>query len=345
MEISREVLISDLEQVKEGLSSREYIEQSSCFAFKDGMVMTFNDEIACRKPTQLGITGAVQAGPLLSILQKISDDTLQVIEKEGEVEFRGRGKRFGVVKESNIFLPIDRVETPGESDWRDLPREFIEGITQVIHCVGRDESHFILTCVHITPEYVEACDNLQLMRYSCKSKIEEEFLVRGDSISPITNLGMTAIALTNDWVHFRNEEGLIYSIRKYKEKYPSLDSVIEMGGSWITFPPGLKEVCERAAIVAREKADDVTIRIRVKDKIIQVIGEGVSGWYKEIKKVGYYDGQPIEFLIHPYLMMYIAENYTQARITNDRMKIEGDGWVYVTVLGKDKGEEEEEEEE
>ena len=55
-----------LEAVSPGLATREAIEQSSCFVFKDGRVMTFNDEVACSIDCELGFDGAVAAKPLRS---------------------------------------------------------------------------------------------------------------------------------------------------------------------------------------------------------------------------------------------------------------------------------------
>jgi len=46
MKINRQEFLDSLEMVKAGLSPREFIEQSSCFAFKEGEVLTFNDESA-----------------------------------------------------------------------------------------------------------------------------------------------------------------------------------------------------------------------------------------------------------------------------------------------------------
>jgi hypothetical protein len=75
-QVNREVLLQQLESVQAGLSSREIIEQSSCFVFKDGNVVTFNDEVSCSRPCELGsFTGAVQAAPLLSIREMLAGKT------------------------------------------------------------------------------------------------------------------------------------------------------------------------------------------------------------------------------------------------------------------------------
>lgn len=332
MKINREKFLNALELVKAGLSSREFIEQSSCFVFQDHTVMTFNDEVACRMSVDADILGAVQASSLLSILGKLDDPELLVRENDkGELEFRGKNKGFGVTKESEIFLPIDRVETPEK--WHSLPKEFTEAIGLVHHCVSSDESKFVLTCVHIHPDYVEACDNHQLMRCCISTGLKRSVLVRGSSLRAITQLGMDQIALTKSWIHFKNQDGLIYSCRRYTEDYPALDKVIELKGHPIVIPKGLAEASDRAAVFASDKSGDPLVTISLESGRIRLVGEGVSGWYKEVKKVAY-EGPPMQFVIAPELLKHISERYKEAVVGENKLKVSSGGWEYVTVLGQ-----------
>lgn len=304
----------------------------NCYAFKDGMVMTFNDEIACRMETGLDITGAVQAQALLGILEKLDDPELKVRENDkGELEFRGKRKAFGITKDAEIFLPIDKVETP--KDWKELSKEFTEAVALVQHCVSTDESRFLLTCIHLHPEYVESCDNLQIIRVDLKTGLKESILVRGTSLAHITSLAMDKIALTKSWIHFKNQQGLIFSCRRYSEDYPSLDKLIDFKGHSIVIPKGLAAASDRAAVFATDKAGDPLMSVTISNGVIRILGEGLSGWYKEVKKVAY-EGPPLEFLIAPELLKHISAQYSDAQITDTKLKVLGGSWVYCTVLGQ-----------
>ena len=336
MRVKREDLLNDLNAVKAGLSPREFIEQSSCFVFQDGMVMTFNDEVACRKKIGIKVTGAVPAANLLAILEKMDDDILKVEENEkGELEFRGKRKRFGVTKDSDIFLPIDRVEMP--SEWHELKPLMVKAIDKVRQCVSGDESRFTLTCIHLHPEFVEACDNLQIMRCQVKTGLPQEILIRGSSMSSATSLGMDEISITNTWIHFRNSDnGLIFSCRRYDDQYPKLDEFMKIKGHKITIPRGLKEASERASIFAADKSGEPSVRVSISNGLIRLTGEGLSGWYEEKKKVAY-EGPSMQFLIAPGLLSDIAEHYTDAEMTSDKLRMMGQEdrlrWEYITVLG------------
>lgn len=342
MKINREDLLNDLATVRPGLSQREFLEQSSCFIFQSGRVITFNDEISCRRKVELGITGAVQAAPLISILEKMDDEDLEVRENEkGELEFKGKRKAFGITMESEIHLPVDKVEQPEK--WHDLPKEFTEAIGLTKHCVSTDESNFKLCCIHLAPEWVESCDNLQILRVSIKTGLKRSVLVRGTSLGHIVSLAMDKIALTESWIHFKNQDGLVFSCRRHTEEYHSLDKILKFKGHPIVIPKGVAEACNRAAVFAMDKAGDPLCEVRLKDGVIRIEGRGLSGWFKEVRRVSY-DGPPMEFVIAPELLKKISENYQNAEITEKKLKVVGGSWVYCSVLGLKQDEEEETEE-
>lgn len=343
MKINRESFLNDLNMVKAGLSPRELIEQSSCYIFQNRMVYTFNDEVSCRKEIGLNITGAVQSTTLLSILEKMEDEELKVRENEnGELEFRGKGKGFGITKDAEIFLPIDRVEVPEK--WKDLPKEFTEAVGMVGHCVSMDESKFILTCIHLHPDYVEATDNLQIMRCNVVTGLKESVLIRGTSLAHITSLAMDKFSLTKSWIHFKNEQGLIFSCRRYSENYPELQKFLTFKGHKIVIPKGLMEASDRAGVFAVDKTGDPLIEVSLREGKIRITGKGLTGWYKEVRSVAY-GGPPLAFVISPELLKQISEKHSDAELTEDKLKVVGGSWVYVTVLGRPDEEKEEEKEE
>lgn len=333
MKITRENFLNDLEMVKAGLSPREMIQQSSCFIFQDGMVMTFNDEVACRKEIGIqSIEGAVQATALLAILGKLDDENLRIRQNEkGELEFRGKSNGFGVTMEKEIFLPIDKVEMPEK--WKTLPKEFTEAIGLVQHCVSTDETRFDLKCIHLHPEWIEACDNHQIMRCHLETGLKSPILVQGTSLAPITDLAMDKYALTSSWIHFKNQSGLIYSCRRYDEKYPEMTKNIQFKGHTITIPKGMAKAAERAAVFAQDRMGDPLVSVYLSQGRIKITGDGLAGWYKEMRKINY-DGPSMEFLIAPNLLKHVSERYSDAVLTPDKLKVEGGGWVYVTVLGR-----------
>lgn len=333
MRHDRDTLLRRLEAVAPGLAVREAVEQSSCFVFKDGRVVTFNDEIACSIECDIGFEGAVAAKPLIELLGKMVETVIDisVAENGAEVIIKGKRRRAGITIEAAITLPISVVEAP--SKWADVDPEFADAISVVQQCASKDQNKFHLTCIHITPDLVEACDNFQIARYPVSTGLAAECLVKKDSLKHIVGLGMTEVSETKTWLHFRNPSGLVLSVRREKLDFEDLDSILDMKGTHTTLPGGLAEAIEKAQIFSGENSENNVVIVELRTGQLRLRGEGASGWYEERKDVKW-EGEPLSFNIAPKLLVDITTRTNDCYLTPGRLKIDGGKFVYVTCLGK-----------
>lgn len=331
MRINRLRLLQQLECVEPGLSTREVTEQSSCVVFQEGRVFTFNDEVSCSAECDLDAHGAVHAAPLLSILRKLVEDEIDVEVGEDEMKIIGKRRSIGLRMESQILLPIGAVKPPKR--FTDLHPEFCEAVNIVQQCASKNEAFFNVTCVHVHPNWVEACDNYQLSRYDLETGVKQPFLVRRDAIKHIQQLGMTQFGETESWVHFRNTNGLVMSCRRYVEQYPDLSKLLKVKGSKMTLPKGLTEAVERASIFSAENTEQDEVMVDLSPGRVRVRGTGISGWYKETRKINY-DGAPLSFMIPPQLFITIVKRFNDCEVTKDKLKVDGGKFIYVTTLGE-----------
>lgn len=329
--IQREELLEKLESVQPGLSTREIIEQSSCFVFQDGHVMTYNDEIACSQVCDIGVTGAVRSAALLAILRKLQEDELEISQEANELKLVGKRRECGIACEAEVHLPINSVEKP--TKWKDLPADFLEAVELCQHCASHDESQFVLTCIHITPEYVEACDNAQLTRVRFATGFKSSILIRRDSLKHIPTLGMSQFSETETWIHFRNSSGLVLSCRRFVEDFHDLSGLIAFKGEPLVIPKGLGDAADKASVFSSENAEDSQVLVELRPEKVRITGQGASGWYKEVRKLSY-SGPSLSFMIAPALLIDITKKYNEATITDGRLKVEGPDkkWVYVSCL-------------
>jgi DNA polymerase III sliding clamp (beta) subunit (PCNA family) len=336
--VKREELFGKLQSVQPGLTAKEVIDQSSCLVFTPGMIMTYNDEVSCRTPYEAleEFTGAVKAKPLLELLGKLPEDEVELEEDGGELHVMGVGSRreAGIRMEKEILSAAGSVELPEE--WSPLPESFPEALELVSACAGTDDSRFNMTCVHFHPKFIEACDNLQLARYRLRLPVQE-CIVKQTSLKQINTLGMTEIAQTGSWLHFRNASGLILSCRMYKEDkggdlYPDMSGVLNIGESpaEATLPGGLAEEVERAKIFSAEGNDD-KILVELRPGKMRVKGQGASGWFSVTKKMTY-TGPSMEFLISPKLLIEITKKGNTCEVAPERMRIQGERYTYISCL-------------
>lgn len=330
MRVSREELAKALSCVSPGLSKHGIVEQSKCFVFTGGKVRTFNEEITCSMQSPLGsFEGAVESGSFLTILNKLIEEELDVDFAEGEIILKGKKRRVGLSCEQDILLPFDSVEEP--EDWKPLNEEFPEAIGLTKDCTSADESKFALTCIHLTPNYIEATDNYHMLRYKTKTPIAEPVLVRSSSIRHLVDLGMTEIAETQSWIHFRNTSGLIFACRRWVDPYPEFPGFIKVAGTKVTLPGGLAEAIEKAEIFSSDNADSNIVTVSLKNDVMRIEGRGIHGWYQEAKKMQY-SGDPITFAVLPKLFRKLSSYSHECLVDTNRLVVSAGRFVYATCL-------------
>lgn len=331
MRVNREELLRSLSLVGPGLATREVVEQSASFCFTGGKVMTFNDEIACSVACPLAIEGAVAAAPMVALLSKLTEAEVDINIKGEQLIVAGTGKRSGLPMQAQVVLPIDTVDAPEEDGWAALDGGFCEAMDLVVQCVSGSDERFDLTCVHIQPDYVEACDSYQFSRYPIATGVSEACLVRGKSVKNIVGLGMNAIAETASWLHFRNASGLVMSCRKWAEAYPDFTCLMDWEGVQTVLPGGLAEMAAKAEIFSSDNFEGNHVQISLLPNQLRIKGKGPTGWYEERCPIKY-DGTPLEFLIAPKLLASLTGKSQECEVTEGKLRINTGKATYIACL-------------
>ncbi len=333
MRVKREDLLTELTSVKPGLSVKDELMQSGCFVFRKGKVITFNEEICCKRPSSLKIEGAVKAHSLLMVLEKTKKEYLDLEVQEGQLVLQMKKASAGVVMEKEIELPVSMVDDP--EDWHSASDTFIKAMGMVRHCAGKDPSKFYLMCVHIGDKWVEAADNLQIARYRVETGVSEDVLLLAKSAGIIADdmREVSEFSITKSFIHFRNSEGLVISCRRYLEDFPQLGKHLKFEGQNVVLPKGAAEAAETAEIFSREYKDYNKVKVTISPGGMKIRSDGMTGWYTASKRLDY-EGESLEFGIAPQLLSNLVTKYTDFVITPDRLKVKSEEgkFTYITVL-------------
>lgn len=337
--INRIEFMQALESVVPGLTPKAVQEQSNCFAFLDGQVKTYNEEIACSHPTKLpdDFRCAVRAKELLTLVQKLPEDEIDIALEGGEFIINGKRKQAGLVCDVEISLPVEMVEPP--TTWKKLDPEFSEAVDIVQHCAGKDiEKDYVFACVHIHPSWLEACDRIQMVRYNLETPISKPALVRRDTLKHLVAMGMVKVSETDNWIHFKNPSGLVFSCRRYLDaSYKDLSVIFAeklKNAEPIAFPKGLSEAVEKAEIFSQENAEKSQNKVTVElsPGKLKLRGQGTNGWYTETKKIAW-QGERMLFTINPKLLSELVKKHNECLITKERLKVDGGKFMYLSCLG------------
>lgn len=335
--VQRESMLQKLHSVRAGLDRSDVVEQSACFVFQRGKLMTYNDEAAAVMKSGLPKTfeGAVDGTPLLALLTSIPDDELDMEMSETQLTVRGKKRTANVRRHKTITLPIDAVDKPDEGAWQTLHENFANAVEMVLACVAKEDARFDLTCIHITPKWIESYNIYQMTRYRMKTGCASPSLVHPNSIKHIIPLGMTEFAESEAWLHFRNKSGLMVSCRRYTQQFPDLSGPLDFSGEPATLPKAIGEEGELAAIFAKDNTDSDSVMVVLKPGRLRVKGVGVYGDYDSgPMKLLNYNGEERIFMIDAKLLVEVIKRHTDCQIGENRLRIDGGKWTYITSLGK-----------
>jgi len=331
--MKKQDLLTALETVKPGLAAKEMIEQSTSFAFMNGRVVTYNDEISLSHPVEdLEIEGAIQADELYKLLNKLKEDEIEVEIKGGELLLKSGKTKAGLTLQQEITLPLEEIGETGK--WKTLPEGFLNHIRFAMTCCSRDMSRPVLTCVHVSKEgVIEGSDGFRITRCQLEKEMPiKTFLLPVSAAIQVVRLEPTKIATGDGWIHFQTTEGTVLSCRVFEDDYPDTKKFMEVEGVEIVLPKTIEDILDRAAIFAkRDHFLDESVTLTIEDKKVLVESKSDAGWFKESVRMRY-DDSPITFSITPYLLRDILKETSTCVLCEDRLKFEGAGWEHITTL-------------
>jgi DNA polymerase III sliding clamp (beta) subunit (PCNA family) len=297
--------------------------------------MTYNDEICCRTKSSLpeDVKGAVPAKPLFALLRKLAATEIKISFDENKFTVLGKNEGSDIAMDSNVMLSLDKIEKPGK--WTSIADGFADAITMVQECASKDETKFACTCIHVHPDWLEAMDSHQLIRYRIKTKVSERMLIRRDSLKHIIPLGMTHFSETETWMHFKNPTGLILSCRRDAEQFQDISKELNTSeGFKASIPKGIGAAVEKAKIFSSDDKDNDEIKVELRPGAVRITGQSDKGRYWKKMKLKY-EGKPMKFLIASEVLLDLSKKHHECIITsgdNPRLRVKGDRYVYVTCL-------------
>lgn len=331
MKTKKSELLKVLESVKDGLSGRELIEQSTHFIFKDKMVSTYNDNIAVHSQVELDIEGAVPSKELLSLLYKWRTEDIIVSVRDKELRIEGNKTSAGIVMEEKIELPIDEIR-PKKVKWKELPEGFLKGIGFCCFSAAKESVDVILSNLHINGELAESCDNFRITQYKIGGEIKDDILISVSAARALSKHNVSEYSMGDGWIHFRDKDsGFIYSCRSFSERYPDLNKFVEVKGSPIKFPSALRTTLDTAKIFSQDDSNRELISISTSGKDLTVSSKNDHGWVTETIEIPN-EIKKVSFQVDPDILKDILSVTTKAIVSDSAIKFKTKDFVHVISL-------------
>ena len=333
MKINRTELQNALEKVRPGLANKEVIEQSTSFAFMDGRVVTYNDEISISHPvTGLDIKGAVKAQELYQFLGKLSKDEIHVKAEENQIRIKAGKATAGLTLQQEIRLPIEEV---GEiEDWYQLPDKFIEALQFCAPSCSKNMAQPVLTCINACGDgRIESSDGYRVTRYDLSESLPiNTSLIPARSVNELVKYDIQQVSEGQGWVHFKTGDGTVFSCRVFEDNYPDIENILTFEGTEVGLPDGMADALKRGQIFAKgEFGLDAMIDVSIEAKKMTISAQQDYGWFQEEVAVEH-DSDPLHFRTNPVFLCEMLEKTNHCIVGKDRIKFKGNEWIHVIAL-------------
>lgn len=333
MKINKAELLTALEVVKPGIQSRETVDQATAFAFINGRVVTYNDDISLSHPVKdLELEGAVQAKELYAILKKMKGDEVEFEKENNSIIFKSGRAKADLTIQEEIRMPLGEI---GEiKGWKKLPEDFCHFLKFAMATCVKDLARPMLVGVNVREDgFMESSDNRRLTRCELGEGMPvPDFILPASSCKEVVKLKPTKIAHSVDWVHFKTKSGSQLSCRILADTFPKVEKFFDFEGLVIEFPSTMMEVIDRAAVFSKQEDElKEEMEIILKKNRVTVKARNDSGGFEESVNMKYKD-DPFSFLIIPYLLQDILKEGNTCTVGDKMLQFEGAGWKYVSVL-------------
>jgi len=280
-------------------------------------------------PFEADFECAVPAAPLMAALSKYNTTELEMTVEGGELRLKSGRKKNGIKIHKDITIPLDALQPPEE--YKPVHPDFPSALGLTCSSCGKNASEYIMTCVHITDEVVEACDRFQITQYNLKAGMGE-FLIPGVSAKLLSNVKMTKAGLSNSWFYCLTDEGVTYACRTYKEQYPNIHDIINKNGVAIDFPTSLIDTLNSAAVFTDSGISDGVVQIVVKDGVLTVSSKNNDGWFEEATDE--VDCADIMFVINPKFFATLLTHGSSCKASDNMLVVENEYYTHIACLQK-----------
>lgn len=329
--MKRTEVLEVLKKVKAGSVNSKVIEGMAYLFFSGKNISTFNDSISIQHPFKTDFSLFAKADDLFNILSKSSVEDIELKENKGKLNIKAKGINVNLVSLVDNEI-TERLETITKAikkikKWDTLPDNFCNCISLCSFATDKDGDKTI-SCVRVYDDIVIATDNERVAKATLDNKVEPMF-IKASEISKLTAMKPKKYATSKAWIHFKNDDGCIFSIRKVKGEFPDMLSVFDFKGTKISIPSKVLEGTEIASALVDSVSPSIKVTIQKGHMIISVKSEYGSITHKSKLK---YKGKTIEFTINPLFLKEMLSHSTTIDITDGRAKLETDNFAMVTSL-------------
>ena len=319
MKVNRLELRNILAALRPGLAKREFVAQLTHFMFLPEEIVTYNDKVCLIHPYETTENPfSIKGEEFFRIIDGMTDDEITIIVEETKIKIRSKSTSatMKILGEDLNKLPESIAELKkGQKGWKELPEDFLEGISLCSFSTSPDLSKGIMACVWIIGDTCYSLDHARSSRFKMSSEMPDTLYLIGKECAELVKFPVTEYCTDEKWAHFRTEDGVVFSCMPMKGSYP-LEKVnaaydTALHSSMVQLPKELKSIVDSVVVLAGLLENNVGrwIELTLQDDELFVKATSELG---EVEKTipCKYDADPISLRLNVKFLSQILDKAT-----------------------------------
>lgn len=322
--VNRAELVAVLGMVAPAVAANgEQVTQGDCFIFSDGKVVAFNDDMSVSHPCACHLVGAVKAQEFMTLLSRYKAEVVNIDQKEGEVVIHTKDGTSGVVFSPTNSDITDAITQP--TKWYKLPSGFCAALLVSSKVCDLNSNVPIQSNVYVSGETCWATDNYQILVAKMGGEVKKPMFIGAGFAKHIVKYEPIEYGLSDGWAHFRNDAGVIISVRTVEVASGedlNVDFAIKKGAK-LAVTGDYGESIQRLRAVA---GDETEVDIKIRNGILHLKVKGQFGWVHEKLKATC----PVEaaFRLHVFVLEQALAKSSTMMFDDKSIYIDGENFQY-----------------
>ena len=320
-------LISALSKIRSGISTKGLVDGFGNYSLDDDMIRTYNDHICVSYPFKTGVVASVKAENLNAVLSKIDGETVELSIVDNSLLINGGNTKAGLIKTEGVkHIPI-------EGEWKDLPEDFLHGLSLCSFSAADTMSMGILYCIYVNKKKLYSSDNYRISRYELEKEIGDIFLIPAKSAEEVSKFPVNKYLLDKSWVHFKSDSGVIFSCRIVDGVYKDVDRFFEVQGKEFALPTDIKKYVDSSLVMADGKREfEKKIEMGISKDSITLRGETESGWIESKVPCQIDIEENFKVSINPVFLNEVLNKSTSIIVREGKALFKSENFQHVMVL-------------
>ena len=284
MEITKKVLMDSLKQCQAGIAKgKSRIDGADAFTFRDGKILTYNDDVAVCVPTEYTeLDGTIKADVLLKLVPKLEGTFLIVVEEKGWSIHSGTTAIDLAYATSECETYIDQINM-ARDEWNPIPENFLS--TLQICTVAKNRTDWDGT--FFKDGLAMTTDLFRMVFSELSAPMDQFWLSQKDTVAISRLDTIIAYRVDPSWVQFLLNDETVHAVRRKADQaypyegmlgiYEQYKASTEREVLSYTFPEGTAEALARASVLSTSELDKPVVDMKFTRDSLQLSGSCASG--------------------------------------------------------------------